>query len=86
MKTLIIVESPSKADKIQNYLGKDYVVMASKGHITDLAKGGAHGLGVDVNNNFKPRYVLMDDKVATLDSLLQAAKSACGIKGKLYFI
>lgn len=75
MKTLIIVESPSKADKIQNYLGKDYVVMASKGHITDLAKGGAHGLGVDVNNNFKPRYVLMDDKVATLDSLLQAAKS-----------
>jgi DNA topoisomerase-1 len=75
MRTLVIVESPSKADKIQTYLGKDYVVMASKGHITDLAKGGNHGLGVEINNNFKPRYVLMDDKVSTLQSLLQAAKS-----------
>lgn len=75
IKTLVIVESPSKATKIQNYLGKDYVVMASKGHITDLAKGGSHGLGVDVNNNFKPRYVLMEDKLETLDNLLKAAKT-----------
>lgn len=74
MKTLVIVESPSKADKIQGYLGKDYVVMASKGHITDLAKGGKHGLGVDVDNNFKPRYVLMEDKLDILDDLLAAAK------------
>ena len=74
MKTLVIVESPSKASKIQGYLGKDFVVMASKGHITDLAKGGKYGLGVDVENNFKPRYVLMDDKLDVLDNLLAAAK------------
>lgn len=74
MKTLVIVESPAKAEKIQGYLGKDYVVLASKGHITDLAKGGRFGLGVDVDNNFKPRYVLMEDKIETLDTLLKAAK------------
>lgn len=74
MKTLVIVESPSKADKIQSYLGKNYIVMASKGHITDLAKGGKHGLGVDIINNFKPHYVLMDDKISILDDLLNAAK------------
>lgn len=74
MKTLVIVESPAKAEKIQNYLGKDYIVLASKGHITDLAKGGRFGLGVDVENNFKPHYVLMEDKIDTLDTLLGAAK------------
>jgi len=79
MKTLVIVESPSKADKIQTYLGKDYIVMASKGHITDLAKGGKHGLGVDVDNSFKPRYVLMEDKLDILDNLLAAAKKADNI-------
>jgi DNA topoisomerase-1 len=74
MKTLVIVESPSKATHIQEYLGKDYIVMASKGHITDLAKGGRHGLGVDVENNFKPHYVLMEDKLDILDALLAASK------------
>lgn len=75
MKTLVIVESPAKAHKIQEYLGKNYVVMASKGHITDLAKGGKHGLGVDVDNNFKPRYVLMEDRLDIMDSLINAAKT-----------
>lgn len=74
MKTLVIVESPAKASKIQDYLGKNYIVMASKGHITDLAKGGKHGLGVDVDNNFKPRYVLMEDRLDVMDALLDAAK------------
>jgi DNA topoisomerase I len=74
MKTLVIVESPAKAEKIQTYLGKDFVVLASKGHITDLAKGGKFGLGVDVENDFKPRYVLMEDKIETLDKLLAACK------------
>lgn len=73
MKTLVIVESPAKAEKIQNYLGKDYVVLASKGHITDLAKGGKHGIGVDINRDFKPHYVLSDDKIDVLDRLLSAA-------------
>ena len=72
--TLIIVESPVKADKIQGYLGKDYVVMASKGHIADLGKGGKLGLGIEIENDFKPRYVLMDDKIDVLNSLLDAAK------------
>lgn len=74
MKTLVIVESPTKGQKIKEYLGKDFVVLASKGHITDLAKGGKHGLGVDVDNNFKPRYVLMDDRLDVMDNLLAAAK------------
>lgn len=74
MKTLIIVESPSKGEKIQSYLGKDYIVMASKGHIADLAKGGKHGLGVDIENNFKPKYVLMEDKFSFVDNMIAAAK------------
>lgn len=73
MKTLVIVESPAKAHKIQEYLGKEYVVMASKGHITDLAKGGKHGLGVDIEKDFKPHYVLIDDKVDVLNELMGAA-------------
>jgi DNA topoisomerase I len=74
MKTLVIVESPAKAEKIQAYLGKDFSVLASKGHITDLAKGGRFGLGVDVEKDFRPHYVLMEDKIDTLDALLAAAK------------
>lgn len=74
MKTLVIVESPAKGQSIQKYLGKDYVVMASKGHITDLAKGGKHGLGVDVDKNFKPHYVLIEDKLDIMDGLIAAAK------------
>lgn len=74
MKTLVIVESPAKGAHIQEYLGKDYVVMASKGHITDLGKGGSHGLGVEVDNNFKPHYVIVDDRMAILDDLMAAAK------------
>lgn len=73
-KTLIIVESPSKATKIQQYLGDNYIVLASKGHIADLAKGGKHGFGVDIQNGFKPKYVLMQDKVSTLNELISAAK------------
>jgi DNA topoisomerase I len=74
-KILIIVESPSKASKIQSYLGDNYIVLASKGHITDLAKGGKYGLGVDIDNNFKPRYVLMPDKAQILDQLLLECKN-----------
>lgn len=79
MKTLVIVESPAKAEKIQGYLGKDYIVLASKGHITDLAKGGRFGLGVDIDNDFRPRYVLQEDKIDTLDMLLKATKKCDNI-------
>ncbi len=74
MTKLIIVESPTKASKIQEFLGKGYIVAACKGHIADLAKGGKFGLGVDINNNFKPRYVLMEEKLSTLDNLINLGK------------
>lgn len=50
---LVIVESPAKAKTIEKYLGKDYSVVASVGHIRDLPKSK---LGVDVDNNFEPKY------------------------------
>jgi DNA topoisomerase-1 len=74
--SLIIVESPSKADKIQDFLGDSYIVKASKGHIADLAKGGKWGIGIDINNNFKPKYVMMEDKYELLNELLDLAKDA----------
>jgi DNA topoisomerase I len=79
MKTLIIVESPHKASSIQGFLGKDYIVLASKGHITELAKGGKFGLGVDIENNFKPRYVISEDHAKTVDELMKAANSVDNI-------
>ncbi len=54
MKKLVIVESPNKCKSISNYLGKDYIVKASVGHIRDLSKTGKDGLGVDIDNNFIP--------------------------------
>ncbi len=75
-KILIIVESPSKALKIKNYLPNNYTVTASKGHITELAKGGKHGLGVDINDNFKPKYVLSDDKISTLDDIIKLSSTS----------
>lgn len=57
-KSLVIVESPAKAKTIQKYLGKDYEVMASKGHIKDLPKRG----GVDIENDFKETYEVIEEK------------------------
>lgn len=56
MKNLVIVESPSKSKTIEKYLGSDYKVTSSKGHIRDLTTSGKYGLGVDLENNFKPSY------------------------------
>ena len=53
-KNLVIVESPAKSKTIEKYLGKDYKVVSSKGHIRDLATTGKYGLGVDIENNFEP--------------------------------
>ncbi len=55
-KKLVIVESPSKSKTIEKYLGNDYKVVASVGHIRDLATSGKFGLGVDVENDFNPTY------------------------------
>ena len=62
MRNLVIVESPSKSKTIQKYLGDDYEVVSSKGHIRDLATTGKGGLGVDVDNDFKPSYKINKDK------------------------
>ncbi|MEG0576524.1 MAG: type I DNA topoisomerase [Bacilli bacterium] len=75
-KNLVIVESPSKSKTIEKYLGKDYTVLSSKGHVRDLSTKGKYGLGVDVENNFKPDYVTMKDKKKTVTELKKEVKKA----------
>ena len=74
MDTVIIVESPSKSHTIQSYLGNGYVVMSSKGHISDLSTTGKGGLGIDIENGFKPNYVIMPDKKKLVSDLQKACK------------
>ena len=62
MKNLVIVESPSKSHTIEKYLGSDYKVLSSMGHIRDLTTTGKYGLGVDLENNFKPSYEIIKGK------------------------
>ena len=69
MKNLVIVESPSKSKTIEKYLGSDYKVTSSKGHICDLATTGKEGLGVDVENNFEPTYRINKDKKTVVKDL-----------------
>lgn len=76
MKNLVIVESPSKSKTIEKYLGADFEVVSSKGHIRDLAIKGKDGLGVDVNDNFKATYSVSDDKKQTVKELKAKAKKA----------
>lgn len=75
-KTLIVVESPAKAKTIVKYLGPDYVVRASFGHIIDLASGGKSGIGVDIDNKFKPKYAVIPDKKDKLNAIIDAASEA----------
>jgi DNA topoisomerase-1 len=72
-KSLVIVESPAKARTISKYLGKDFVVKASLGHIKDLPK---NELAVDIEHDFKPTYVLIEGKKKVLQEIKQAAKKA----------
>ena len=73
---LIIVESPTKARTIQKYLGKEYKVIASQGHIRDLSFNGEGSLGVDVNNNFTPDYVISDRSKGIIGALKNAVSKA----------
>ena len=73
-KNLVIVESPSKTKPIEKYLGSDYKVLSSKGHVRDLATTGKYGFGVDVDNNFKPNYVMMSGKKSVVNELKKAMK------------
>lgn len=72
-KKLLIVESPAKAGTIKKYLGKDYTVMASMGHIIDLPKSQ---MGVDLENDFTPRYITIRGKGPLLTQLKKEAKKA----------
>lgn len=76
MKNLVIVESPSKSKTIGKYLGEDYKVVSSKGHIRDLAIKGKDGLGVDIEDDFKPTYVISKDKADTVKELKKDASEA----------
>ena len=73
MSNLVIVESPSKIRTVKKYLGKDYEVVASAGHIRDLPKSK---LGVDIENGFEPFYENKRDKAALIKELKAQAKEA----------
>ncbi len=70
MSKLLIIESPNKIKSLQKYLGSEYKVMASMGHLRDLPKSK---LGVDIENNFKPQYTNMPDKKELISTLKKAA-------------
>ena len=73
MKNLVIVESPAKAKTIEKFLGKDYTVKSSYGHIRDLAK---KEMSIDVDDNYEPQYQISDDKRALVSELKKAVKDA----------
>ncbi len=76
MKNLVIVESPSKSKTIEKYLGDDYKVVSSKGHIRDLATTGKFGFGVDVDDGFKPNYEIIKGKKSVVTELKKLAKES----------
>ena len=71
-KSLVIVESPSKIKTLKKFLGADYIIEASVGHIRDLSKTN---LGVDIDNDFSPTYIVSDDKNKVVKQLKKAAKN-----------
>ncbi|MDZ7847852.1 MAG: toprim domain-containing protein [Owenweeksia sp.] len=72
-KNLVIVESPAKAETIEKYLGKDYQVESSYGHIRDLVEGD---LGIDIESNYEPKYNIPKDKKEVVKRLRELAKKA----------
>jgi DNA topoisomerase-1 len=86
-KHLVIVESPTKAKTINKYLGNDYVVMASVGHVRDLPKSPPKGAkrkdhpvpGVDLDHDFEPTYEVLPDKKRTITDLKKVAKQAADV-------
>lgn len=73
---LVIVESPNKCHTISRYLGEGYEVLATVGHLRDLSTCGKGGFGVDVDNDFKPTYVISSSKRHTVNELKAAAEKA----------
>ncbi|MEO0404065.1 MAG: toprim domain-containing protein, partial [Bacteroidota bacterium] len=72
-KNLVIVESPAKAKTIEGYLGKDFTVKSSYGHVRDLPK---KGLAIDIEGDFSPEYEVSDDKKKLLKELKTLSKKA----------
>ena len=75
-KKLVIVESPHKSKTIEKYLGKEYKVVSSLGHIRDLSTSGKYGFGVDIENNFKPDYKIIKGKNKLVKELKKEVKDA----------
>ena len=75
-KKLVIVESPHKSKTIEKYLGKDFKVVSSVGHIRDLSTSGKYGFGVDIDNNFKPDYKIIKGKSKLVKELKKDIKDA----------
>jgi DNA topoisomerase-1 len=73
-ENLVIVESPAKAKTIEKFLGKDFQVKSSYGHVRDLSK--KHGLGIDIEDNFNPDYRISDDKVQLVEELKKLARKS----------
>ncbi len=73
IENLVIVESPAKARTIEKFLGKDYTVQSCFGHIRDLAK---KNLGIEINNNYQPQYIVSDDKKKVVSELKKHAHDA----------
>ena len=79
VKNLVIVESPAKTKTIEKYLGKNYKVIASIGHVRDLTNVGKGGLGIDVDNDFTPSYRIDADKKKVIKEIKDLAKEATKI-------
>ena len=75
-KNLVIVESPHKAETIEKFLGKDYHVMSSQGHVRDIEPVGKNSLGVDLENNYTPHYAIEANKEHLIEQLQREAKKA----------
>ncbi len=75
-KNLVIVESPNKTKTISKYLGNDYKVVSSVGHIRDLSTSGKYGFGVDIENGFKPNYVPIKGKKKIINELKKDVNDA----------
>ncbi|MCF8351037.1 MAG: toprim domain-containing protein, partial [Bacteroidales bacterium] len=73
IKNLVIVESPAKARTIEKFLGKEYLVMSSMGHVVDLKK---KDLGVDIEHDFEPQYEVSPDKKKIVADLRKSSKGA----------
>src|SRR5690554_1435746 len=73
-KILVIVESPNKIKKLQSFLGKDFIIKASFGHIYDLIHNAKNKLGINIEKDYKLTYGILKDKKDKIDSIIDASK------------